>query len=805
MKDHEQAHNPASKQLESEGKNFLSPPAFSLNASPVDPPSDGSEGAAQFKKGDSNGAGGDASAGSGLPSDVRSQMEGSLGANFSGVKINANSSKATEMGALAFTQGEELHFAPGQFQPGSQQGQELIGHELAHVVQQREGRVKATGQEKGLAVNTDHSLESEADSMGAKAAAQLKAAESSSASVGSYTGGSGILQKAEDPTKPQLEAYKGVMVNQPGKISAPASQYGTAKSTGVNVRSKPDGNLPAIGKLRFNDGVQVIASDKTGAFYFVVGATGVTGWINKAFVAMGMPDYLADIYHITESDLTTILKNYYVDGGRWTLSTGNDYTTLATAVVVANQGRMGISVDFAAADAYRSEHSIKGALDPWMADNKAIYAASKIMAGTNIWLPSAGYIKMLQKSGVIGSRPGWINTAVEVGQGLAGFTIGMQAGIYGDLWSMLTGLWDMGKMIIDTIKSVLDGSLFSSIGDIFASIKEMTPEKALAMAMEVINMGKGAVNDFLSSWNAADMYNKWFFRGKILGTIVTEIVLAIVTAGASLGEQLIAKLGKYFPRLAKIGAKVLKAADKLDFKKSKKPGTELPNGPKKPNIDGPDANDMPEFDPKDSGSMDWALTFAKAKMITELNDEVDTPVGALVKILNATLATKSEAVTGYRSEALAEPGHYRIVQFTKKAPKAVDTDYSDKKARRNVNDHEGPGLGHTVERHVGKSDNWLKKRLRQNPSMEAASTFVNEAAANRAQGLFVKRNKKLIDNWLKSGASDLSMTVDLGMPLGNVLLQGQSKSFSSSKVFYLIRRSEATPHGWYFHTSFVVQ
>ena len=35
MKDHEQAHNPASKQLESEGKNFLSPPAFSLNASPV--------------------------------------------------------------------------------------------------------------------------------------------------------------------------------------------------------------------------------------------------------------------------------------------------------------------------------------------------------------------------------------------------------------------------------------------------------------------------------------------------------------------------------------------------------------------------------------------------------------------------------------------------------------------------------------------------------------------------------------------------------------------------------------------------
>lgn len=803
MKEHEQAHNPAHKQLESEGSNFLAPPAFSLNASPVDPPDDGTEGTAQFKKGDS--CGGDGDAGGGLPSDIRSQMEGSLGANFSGVKINANSSKASEMGALAFTQGEELHFAPGQFQPGSQQGQELIGHELAHVVQQRQGRVQATGQEKGMAVNTDLSLESEADSMGAKAAAQLKVAESRSASVGSYTGGSGIMQKAEDPTKPQLEAYKGVMVNQPGKVSAPASQYGTAKTTGVNVRSKPDGNLPAIGKLRFNDSVQVIAADKTGGFYFVVGATGVTGWINKAFVAMGMPDYMADIHHITEPDLTTILKHYYVDGGRWTLSTGNDYTTLATAVVVANEGRMGVSVDFAAADAYRSEHSIKGALDPWMADNKAIYAASQIVAGTNIWLPSAGYIKMLQNSGVIGSRPGWINTAVEVGQGLAGFTIGMQAGIYGDLWNMLTGLWDMGKMIIDTIKSVLDGSLFASIGDIFASIKEMTPETALAMAMEVINMGKGAVSDFLSSWNSRDMYNRWFFRGKILGTIVTEIVLAIVTAGASLGEQLIAKLGKFFPKLAKVAVKILKAADKLDIKKAKKPDIDLPNGPKKPHANGPGANDMPEFDPNDKASMDWALTFAKAKMITELNDEVDTPVDVLVNILKGTLATKSEAVTGYRSEALAEPGHYRIVQYAKKTPKPVDSDYTDKKARRNVNDHEGPDLGHTVERHVGKSDNWMKKRLEAEPDKDVVSTFTNEAIANRAQGSFVKRYRFEIDKWLKGDDPQYKNTLDVGYFVGNVLKRGEERSKPTSKVFCLIRRSKTSPQGWYFHTAYTVR
>ncbi|MBN2817614.1 MAG: DUF4157 domain-containing protein, partial [Bacteroidales bacterium] len=60
--------------------------------------------------------------------------------------------------------------APGQYNPGSQKGQELIGHELTHVVQQREGRVAPTKQGKGLPVNDNPALEKEADEMGAKAA-----------------------------------------------------------------------------------------------------------------------------------------------------------------------------------------------------------------------------------------------------------------------------------------------------------------------------------------------------------------------------------------------------------------------------------------------------------------------------------------------------------------------------------------------------------------------------------------------------------------------------------------------------------
>jgi hypothetical protein len=107
----------------------------------------------------------------GIPEDVRTKMESSFNTDFSDVKVHANSSKAPQIGALAYTQGQDIHFAPGQYNPGSSAGQQLLGHELAHVVQQRQGRVKPDAeQKKGMNINSDTSLEKEADEMGAKAA-----------------------------------------------------------------------------------------------------------------------------------------------------------------------------------------------------------------------------------------------------------------------------------------------------------------------------------------------------------------------------------------------------------------------------------------------------------------------------------------------------------------------------------------------------------------------------------------------------------------------------------------------------------
>ena len=60
------------------------------------------------------------------------------GADLSGVRVHRDQA-ATLGGARAMTLGDDVAFAPGQFQPGTAAGDRLIAHELAHVVQQRRG------------------------------------------------------------------------------------------------------------------------------------------------------------------------------------------------------------------------------------------------------------------------------------------------------------------------------------------------------------------------------------------------------------------------------------------------------------------------------------------------------------------------------------------------------------------------------------------------------------------------------------------------------------------------------------------
>ena len=74
-----------------------------------------------------------------LADPMRLPMEQAFGADFSRVKIHTDPQSHAlnrSLQARAFTTGQDIFFRHGEYNPGSSRGQELLAHELTHVVQQ---------------------------------------------------------------------------------------------------------------------------------------------------------------------------------------------------------------------------------------------------------------------------------------------------------------------------------------------------------------------------------------------------------------------------------------------------------------------------------------------------------------------------------------------------------------------------------------------------------------------------------------------------------------------------------------------
>jgi hypothetical protein len=91
--------------------------------------------------------------GPGRPLDpaVRGFFEKRLGADLTNVRVHADNhaaESAQSINALAYTLGRDVVFAHGQYAPETTEGRRIIAHELAHVLQQKEGLIQRydTGQ-----------------------------------------------------------------------------------------------------------------------------------------------------------------------------------------------------------------------------------------------------------------------------------------------------------------------------------------------------------------------------------------------------------------------------------------------------------------------------------------------------------------------------------------------------------------------------------------------------------------------------------------------------------------------------------
>jgi hypothetical protein len=90
-----------------------------------------------------------------LETPVRQRMEESFGTDFTDVRVHTGGSAAASargVDAHAYTVGNEIVLGEGH-SPGSEQHDRTLAHELAHVVQQRQGPVDGTPIGGGISVS----------------------------------------------------------------------------------------------------------------------------------------------------------------------------------------------------------------------------------------------------------------------------------------------------------------------------------------------------------------------------------------------------------------------------------------------------------------------------------------------------------------------------------------------------------------------------------------------------------------------------------------------------------------------------
>lgn len=97
----------------------------------------------------------------GLPDRLKAGVENLSGLSMDHVRVHYNSSQPASIQAHAYTQGTDIHVAPGQ--------EQHLPHEAWHVAQQMQGRVNPTAEVGGMPLNDSFDLEREADIMGSRA------------------------------------------------------------------------------------------------------------------------------------------------------------------------------------------------------------------------------------------------------------------------------------------------------------------------------------------------------------------------------------------------------------------------------------------------------------------------------------------------------------------------------------------------------------------------------------------------------------------------------------------------------------
>ncbi len=117
--------------------------------------------------------------------------------------------------------------------------------------------------------------------------------------------------------------------------------------------------------------------------------------------------------------------------------------------------------------------------------------------------------------------------------------------------------------------------------------------------------------------------------------------------------------------------------------------------------------------------------------------------------------------------------------------------------------HEAAG-GHTLAKHVGKSEAFLRNRLATEPERWAVSTFYDRQVAENSISALIRANKPSVERWLGGQRRQLELSGEAQHGLGIVQRRGMPPT-EERGMRVILRKDKATGRGFYIHTAMVTE
>ena len=120
--------------------------------------------------------------------------------------------------------------------------------------------------------------------------------------------------------------------------------------------------------------------------------------------------------------------------------------------------------------------------------------------------------------------------------------------------------------------------------------------------------------------------------------------------------------------------------------------------------------------------------------------------------------------------------------------------------------HDEAAGGHILRKHVGQTDEQLRKRLEQERHITGASTYTDRAAAERAVGAAIAQSQGRIQSWLNrsGGHPNLVLDYDSEDPIGRTMNRGENQSHPCTHALVILKYDlkYAGPNEYYVLTSY---